>query len=211
MKSITLISTIHSENGKCNAEELCHIINSIKPEIIFLEALEDTYTEYQKSNFINFNILHKKLEVKAIQIYSLNNSFKYLPVLDIGLSEQFDKKYNSVCKNVELQILLENFNFQAGEEGFEFLNSVKAMDLQKEMRDFETRILSNNNLNIDALDEIDRYENNMLKNIYGFCESNNFQSAIFMCGVAHRTSLIEKITHKQRESNEWIHWSFFGQ
>jgi len=40
MPNITLISTVHKEIGKCNADELCEIIEKISPEVIFLEALE---------------------------------------------------------------------------------------------------------------------------------------------------------------------------
>lgn len=37
MYNITLIATIHSENGKCNSEELHKILENIKPDVIFDE------------------------------------------------------------------------------------------------------------------------------------------------------------------------------
>ncbi len=99
MYNITFISTIHKEIGKCNADELCKIIEKIKPEVIFLEALEDTYTKYEKQIFLDSHVPHKKLEVSAIQRYETTNNVKYIPVLDNGISDAFEKKYRKVCKD----------------------------------------------------------------------------------------------------------------
>lgn len=65
MHSITFISTIHKQIGKCNADELCKILEKITPEVVFLEALEDTYSEYQQDIFLNFGVFHEKLEIRA--------------------------------------------------------------------------------------------------------------------------------------------------
>jgi hypothetical protein len=47
MHNITFISTIHKEIGKCNAEELYKIIKKLNPEVIFLEAVDETYSNYE--------------------------------------------------------------------------------------------------------------------------------------------------------------------
>lgn len=59
MYHITLISTVHKEIGRCNADELCAIIGKINPEIIFLEALADTYSNYNKMVFSSFGVYHE--------------------------------------------------------------------------------------------------------------------------------------------------------
>ena len=64
MASITFISTVHKKIGKCSAEELCKILEKITPDIIFLEALEDTYSKYHQNTFSNFGVFHEKLEIK---------------------------------------------------------------------------------------------------------------------------------------------------
>ena len=57
MNKITFVSTIHKEHGKCNAEELYeNVLKEINPDIIFLEALSDTYSRYEMSLFENFNV-----------------------------------------------------------------------------------------------------------------------------------------------------------
>jgi len=193
MQNITLISTVHKEIGKCNANELCEIIEKISPEVIFLEALETTYSDYEKSMFSSFGIYHKSLEISSIQRYGVNITFKYIPVLDSGLSDSFEKKYSIVCEKREMQNLIDNFDFLAAEHGFKFLNSVESIKLHDEMRMLEKRLLNESEISKVANEDIDAYENSMLRNIYSYCKTNKFNTAIFMCGVAHRKSILEKI------------------
>ena len=75
------------------------------------------------------------------------------------------------------------------------------------MRSFENILLNDTDENIAALDYIDAYENSMLQNMYSYCNNNKFDTAIFMCGVAHRKSIIEKVNNDivQRElSFNWV-------
>jgi len=209
MYNITFISTIHEERGKCNADELCKIIEQIKPEVIFLEALEETYSAYDKQRFSSFGVYHKQLEIAAIQKYLLNNSIEYVPVLDYGLSGNFDNKYNIVGQNHSPQKLLYMVNHLIHEHGFNFLNSLKSLGLQEEMRIEELRILNNNELGKQVDADIDKYENSMLRNIYSFCKKNQFNSAIFMCGVAHRKSIIEKMEKLKAKEGVNLNWILY--
>src|SRR5690606_20549000 len=158
MNQITFISTIHKEIGKCNANELYKIIDKLKPEVIFLEAIDETYSEYEKFLFSTYGVDHQKLEISAIQKYSYKTSFQYVPVCEIGLSDAFHKKINLVCQNRELQKLIDNFNYLAAMNGFEFLNSLECIDLQEEMRALESRILNNNDLDKVVNADIEAYE-----------------------------------------------------
>ena len=206
MYNITFISTVHSEIGKCNADELCKIIEKIKPEVIFLEALEDTYSKSEKHFFSSFGLYHKKLEISAIQKYSFNNSFEYVPVLNNGLSDAFKRKYSIVCENQGIQKLIENFNYLASVHGFNFLNSIESAKLHEEMRTAELRILNNIELGKETDEDIDEYENSMLRNIYSYSKNNKFNSAIFMCGSAHRKSIIEKIDKLKTPEEVNLNW-----
>ena len=206
MYEITFISTIHKEIGKCNADELCNIIKRIDPEVIFLEALCDTYTDYQKLLFQSFEVYHAKAEIKAIQNYSKQKDFEYVPVLENGLSEKFDFKYNTVCENPEFQILINNLNSMASEQGFQFLNSDECIRLHDEMRLIENEILNDNNLIKAVNEDIDRCENSMIKNIYSYCRNNQFDKAIFMCGSAHRKSIIEKVKTINTQEEIKLNW-----
>lgn len=206
MYNITLISTVHKEIGRCNANELCTIIEKINPEVIFLEALADTYSNYNKMIFSSFRVYHEKLEIKAMQKHSENFSFEYVPVLDKGLSVAFDEKYTIVCQHQELQRLIDNFNSLAAEHGFQFLNSEESLNLQKEMRILESHILNDSEVGKQADKYIDAYENSMIRNIYSYCKDNKFNTAIFMCGVAHRKSIIKKIEKMEAQETTNISW-----
>jgi len=211
MHNITFISTVHKEIGKCNANELCKIIEKISPEVIFLEALEKTYSKYEKSMFSSFGVFHKKLEISAIQKYSFNTPFKYIPVLDKELPDSFEKKYNIVCEKRELQNLIDNFNSLAAEHGFKFLNSIDSIKLHEEMRMLERRLLNESEIHKVANEDIDAYENSMIRNIYSYCKTNKFNTAIFMCGVAHRKSIIEKIKEFKAQKEMDLSWAIFGE
>lgn len=208
MHSITLVSTVHKEIGNCNADELCKIIRDIGPEVIFLEALEGTYSVYQKSSFFSFGVYHEKLEISAIQKSSTNASF--VPVLDIGLSDAFERKYSALCKNSELQKLTENFNFLTSENGFKFLNSAESIRLQEEMRMLEASLLNGSELSKAFNEDIDAYENSMIRNIYSYCKKHHFETAMFMCGVAHRKSITRKIVKCNGQEEIKLKWTIFG-
>lgn len=211
MQTITLISTLHEEKGNCNAEELCKIIEKLSPEIVFLEALEDTYKAYDAQRFISYGVYHDKLEIKALQYYNQNASFDYVPVLDDGLTDAFHNKFSLVCKNHEYQILIDNYNSLASYNGFRFLNSIESMNLQDEMRNFESLYFNGSEIEIEFNKSIDIYENTMIANIYSYCKENYFNTAIFLCGVAHRKSIIEKIQKNQSTEEINVSWEFFQE
>lgn len=57
----------------------------------------------------------------------------------------------------------------------------------------ENSLLNDDKINKMVSEDIEEYENSMLRNIYSYCKKNQFDTAIFMCGSAHRKSIIEKI------------------
>jgi hypothetical protein len=211
MQSITFVSTVHKQIGKCNSDELCEILKKITPEVVFLEALEDTYSKYQQYTFSNFGVFHEKLEISAIQKYRSLSQFEYIPVLGEGLADSFEKKFNLLCQNIHFQKMLDNFNSLACMKGFDFLNSEESIKLHEEMSTYGDSILIDNELSQTFNNDIDKYENSMISNIYSFCMNTKFKNGVFMCGVAHRQSVIDKIeTYKSKKSLD-ISWKIYGQ
>jgi hypothetical protein len=209
LHSITLISTVHKEIGKCNSDELCKIIESINPDVIFLEAFEQNYSKYDQMIFSQFRVYKERLELKAIQTYSQNHTVQYVPVLDIGLSDEFETKTKIVSENRDYQRLLDNYILLETDGGFQFLNSKKSIALQDEMRDLENHIIDNEIFHQKVNASIDAYENSMLRNIYSFCKDKSFNKAIFMCGSAHRKTIIEKIEEYERNLQLKLNWTFY--
>lgn len=207
MKKITYVSTRHQELGNCNSDELCKIISSISPEVIFLEAFDGTYSDYSQQLFKNFGVYDDKLEIQALQKYNHQKSFEYIPVLNQEMSEGFDKKYSVVCENLEFQKLLMEYHFIVEKYGFKFLNSRFCIELQDKMRKLEEDLLISTDLNAKLDYTIDFYENEMLRNIYSYCENKDFKNAVFMCGAGHRKSIIEKTINNRSKSNFDIEWT----
>jgi hypothetical protein len=209
MNNVIFISTIHKEIGKCNADELYKIIETLNPEVIFLEAVDETYSTYENYLFSTYGVYHKKLELSAIQKYNHTHSFEYVPVCENYLSEAFHQKNRIVCENRDLQKLIDNSISLAATYGFSFLNSLKSINLQEEMRMLESRILSGSDLDRIVKEDIEAYENPMIQNIYSYCKSHQFKTAIFMCGAAHRKSIIEKIDRSKTEEQVNLTWTIF--
>ncbi|MGE4346867.1 MAG: hypothetical protein AB7D46_05575 [Flavobacteriaceae bacterium] len=210
MYNITLISTVHKEIGKCNSDELYKIFESINPDVIFLEAFEENYSEYDKMLFSQFGVYKERLELKTIQTYSQNHTFEYVPVLDIGLSDEFETKIKIVSENNDCQRLLDNYTLLEMDGGFQFLNSKKSIVLQEEMREFENRIIDNETMRQKVNASIDAYENSMLRNIYSLCKEKSFNTAIFMCGAAHRKTIIEKIGEYEKKTEIKLNWTLYN-
>lgn len=105
----------------------------------------------------------------------------------------FDEKYAIVCRNVEFQKILDLYNLEVENGGFKFLNSENCIQLHENMRKFENKILNNYELGLNAHTAIDIYENEMLSNIYQYCKNNHFNDAIFICGSAHRKSIMKRL------------------
>jgi hypothetical protein len=210
MHNIIFISTIHKEIGKCNADELCKIFETLKPEVIFLEAVDETYSAYENYLFSTYGVYHKKLELSAIQKYNHTHSFDYVPVCENYLSEAFHKKSKIVSENRDLQKLIDNSISLAEAYGFNFLNSIESINLQEEMRMLESQILRGSDLDRIVKEDIDAYENPMIQNIYLYCKNHQFNTAIFMCGAAHRKSIIEKFQKVNAQEHLKLNWTVFG-
>ena len=74
MHNITFVSTVHKEIGKCNADELCNILVKVSPDVIFLEALEDTYSKYQQIIYQTCEIL--RVSLQSYTLFALSNFIK---------------------------------------------------------------------------------------------------------------------------------------
>ena len=210
MPKITFISTRHKKHGKCNADELCKILETESPEVIFLEALETTYSKYDKERFSSFGVYHGKLEIEALQKLSEYFSFEYVPVLENEVPSLLARKLSSIPPNNELDSMLNVLSNSESLEGFEFLNSQRVMTLHSKMGKLENDLLNNEELS-EAVDaKIADYENSMLQNIYSYCKVNSFEKGVFMCGSAHRESLIKKFELFENKENLGIKWEIYG-
>jgi len=216
MHNITLVSTLHSELGKCNADELYKIIENINPDVVFEEL-----TPYLYDMVYNKNIVDETapLEIKCIRNYKQQHNIKNIPV-DIEVKSTFSNEikvvfalfekydtYNEI--EIELKKKIE-------QEEFEFLNSDEYSDLVEKQRSIEQKILEE--INNDQLNRIyktffedqDYRENFILNTIYAYSKENNYDQAVFLIGSGHRRSIIQKVAEYQLNETKKLNWSFYG-
>jgi len=216
MNNITLVSTLHSELGKCNADELYKIIENINPDVIFEEL-----TPYLYDMVYNKNIVDETapIEIKCIRSYKQQHSIKNIPV-DIEVNSTFSNEikvvfalfekydtYNEI--EIELKKKIE-------QKEFEFLNSDEYSDLVEKQQSIEQKILEE--INNDQLNRIytsfyedqDYRENFILNTIYAYSNENNYDQAVFLIGAAHRSSIIRKVAEYQLKEKLKLNWTFYG-
>lgn len=211
MKSnIYLISTIHKERGNCTSDGLFQILDKINPDVVFCEISPKTF------ELLNKRCLHSSLELNSIKRLSEYHSFSFVAIdshqtptgtFRNQVMEMFepidkDKKY------FELSIINDG---NTNKFGFEYLNSDECIKVFEKMAEIENSIISQlPNREYKAtysnwLKLNDSRENEMLENINSYIENNEFKNAVFLCGSAHRKSLIYKI---KMENNIQIKWKF---
>jgi len=215
MNNITLFFTKHGENGNCNITELYNIIVNLKPNVIFEEIPPSQFEEYYKY------LTKEKLESSAIKLYSLEHDIKQIPVdLDIIMPQSFWDKNRYMFeliekRNKEFCLLCDYDSLYSRQYGFNYLNSIYCVNNNKERyKEMEAtlKILDKKYL-YESFEEwnniIDKRENEMINNIYGYCKNNIFDKGIFFIGAAHRESIINKIKKYSEIKDNKINWNYF--
>jgi hypothetical protein len=217
MYNITLIGTHHSQIGKCNADELYKIIESISPSLIFVELSPDLLDRIFMLNQFN----NELPEVKFIKKYSVNHNSKFIGV-DIDLDQNFPwsdiENMLAIFKRYDVYKELENEQYKMTEkDGFAFLNSKNCMNLDEEKMVIGRNLIEFM-INKDQLFRIwnlfyethERRENEMLRNIYNYSKENSYDRAVFTIGSGHRKSLMQKIQEYERNEEFKLNWTFYN-
>lgn len=207
MRNITVISTIHKEIGNCNPIELCKIIESIKPEIIFEELSINAFKRcYNLQNLTT-------LESDAIKLYMLHYEIQHIPV--VGTELEIDSKINLMIKYGAYREQIDQLSNFEGQFGFQFLNSISCVKMFDKIKEVEQSILKEKNdeilyqINNNSEKEIDRYENEIIENIYDCSKFYSYDNAILLFGAAHRKSIIEKINYLNAREEASIKWTIY--
>lgn len=233
MHNITLISTIHSEKGQCNSDELYKILEDVRPEVIFDELpkffSEMFYSDSFEKNNTNNILLNRRnpiisLEVKCVIKYKQINDVKIIPV-DIDFRNELSQSqddisfmYHTFFKYEDYKKLDIKKNTLISNEGFHFLNSSNFLDFleKKEVLEkniIESDIQKNRLLKIYELFQKEQYdyrENAMLQNIYNYSKENKYNQAVFLIGAEHKKSIMRKIIESEKLSEIKLNWTMYG-
>ena len=210
MHNITLICTKHIEIGNCNSKELHRIIEEINPEVIFEELSQTAYKEcYGIKN-------RTTVETSAIKMYLRNHDLEHIPVVDSELSDDLYSKIEFMCKHDSYRKLMDTLLLSEGKFGFQFLNSEYCDELFEEMKTAEKLILEDKDdeilvrINQRSNENIDNYENGIIKNVYRYSEENTYNTAIMFIGAAHRKSIMQKIQEYQMKQKIKLNWILYN-
>ena len=213
MYNITLISTFHSELGKCNSDELYKIIKSINPDVIFEELPSDLFDQIYIKN------LYSDLspETECVKKYLQDHNIKHIPV-DIPLSSnlfnnQIEYMLNVFKKYNVYRELLDEQYLMIEQNGFAYLNSEKFSESLDKKTAIEKYLIGFANRDIYRLfhEEQDNRENEMLRNIYNYSTENPYNQAAFLIGCAHRNSIMRKIEEYEAREKLKLNWVFYSQ
>jgi hypothetical protein len=233
MYNITLISTFHSESGRCNPNELYKILASINPDVIFDELPSHYFDMYYSDTFdmfcansilLNRNPTILPIEVQCLKNYKKNHKIKILPI-DIDVTSKLSKYQDEILFMFQTFFKYEDYikldnekETLIAQEGFQYLNSDIFLDFLQRKEVLEKNIIESEIDKYRLLDiyklfhaeQFDNRENEMLQNIYNYSKENQYNQAVFLLGCAHRKSIIEKIIECEKLSEIKLNWTIFG-
>lgn len=176
MHNIILIGTSHSEQGKCNSDELYKILEDINPEVIF-EEIPNIFFDMFYNGKCHFDELHKiikyklpgnllerietlplsetPLEVNCIKKYLQNHNIKNIPVdivINSELSTKMEMMFGEFYKHDDVyKKLVDKDKLLTEQHGFDYLNSKKYLDLDEKKKLREKQLIESNCYNRNEL------------------------------------------------------------
>lgn len=215
MCKITLIATVHKEYGSCNSKALFKLIEPIAADVIFEELSPNGFTAiYEGLN-------SDTLETNTIKSYLKKYPISHFPV-DVEKNKLIDKQlkkdilemFEIFNQSKEYTILCAQHNILSQLIGFPYLNSKQYSELSERRIFLEKIILKNMNHAKWHLtykrwwDLIELRENEMIKNIYNYCDRNKYGSAVFLIGAEHKKPIMDKILKLEMQNKKELNWNF---
>ena len=205
MSVVILVCTQHAENGRCTSQELCEILERIKPEIIFEEMPPSFHDEYYKERS------RSNLETNAIRIYSESHDVKHVPVDHYDVPSGFFEENERMHKRVEAissdyRRLIDTHAMYVGMYGFRYLNSEYCSNLfddldssiRAALQRLDDKSLTQIHISWTAIMERREYE--MMKNIRIYSIEQKYDTGVFLIGAAHRKAIIQRIQNENESA-----------
>ena len=216
MRKVILIATVHKNRGICNSNELLKIIKRIEPEVIYEEVPPSKFTAiYEEGTRID------SLETATIKRYIQNHPIPHFPV-DLNIDELIEREFRIEVKKMfntfdqyqEVQLMRLRHEELTEQLGFSYLNSEKCIRLFEHLHFLEEDILKMFNdekfskIYKNWLANLDKRENEMIKQIYSFSSEYNYERALFLVGAEHMKSIMKKISKFEENNKSNLSWDF---
>lgn len=215
MKEITIVFTRHKEVGAFKSSALVEILDSLCPDIIFLEASPEDY----QCQLVNKT--YESLESKALISFNMRHNIDLIPT-GVSYSREFLLKTMSDDQQLSRAVDLHstdifrtkytNMESKENIEGFAYVNSEQYGKDQKEINAEEEKII--HQIGDSELVKLHNQWNSlhrerekiMLAEIKKYVVGTSFKKAVFLIGAAHRNSIINQV---QEFGEENVKWKFF--
>ena len=213
MRNIRLICTVHEEKGLCSISRLYQLIETARPEVIFLELPQSLMSRYfeDKSD--------SNLETTAVIRYIENHEGELVPADVFAIPEDFFEMNGRLHRRIEANSseyrrLMDWHSQYLRRYGFEYLNSDYCSNLWADIHTAMEEIL----VRLDDAqltktyqswnDVIEQRDQTMIANIYAYSQEHEFSSGVFLVGAAHRRSIIQKIESISKVASVNVKWSY---
>ncbi len=220
MTDITVIGTYHEEEARSlvTVQALAEIIKRIQPEVIFLEMHKDDYHDHFGFGSFFGTAPRNTLETLAVIEYCRSYPVQLVPVDLPTPARAFFSDYAAMCGQIEVASsqycgLLNHQKKRRQLEGFTYLNSIDHEEVFVALeREVKAVIRSLGDNTLTAINDLwlstnKARDEEMLKNIYTYCEQNHFSIGAFLVGSAHRQPLKRKISDRGTDDVQWQFWS----
>jgi hypothetical protein len=209
MHKITLVCSVHRENGLCNAAELLKILRTIEPDVIFEEVRPSDVDSYYKWT----------LEAQAIAKYFELKLFQRVPVDRFDMPGSLFATTQEVFDCVErasqeyLELTEEN-NINVQKHGFKYLNGDACATILTRISEIEleTVIRTGDQSLIRGLESwrqaLQKRDHEMVGNVYKYCRDNAFDTGVFLVGAGHKLAIVKEIEKYASGEGDLISWNF---
>lgn len=192
MGRISVIATVHKDNGAADAVALADILKRKSPDVVFLEI-----PPAEMEHFFS----KRSLESRAIELLSKHQPIDLFPV-DIQVMDEAEMRIfhrlfdfledfgGEVSRSIDTHILS-----CTRSHGFSFLNSTGYIEAQDELEFRDSYIVQAKgdeiiqSLHAKWKSVHSGRERAMIENIAYYCKSRHFDHAVFLVGAAHVRSL----------------------
>jgi hypothetical protein len=210
---ISLIATYHAECGAVTAMALRHILDRIRPGVIFAEIPETHLQAWRDGS-------HGTVESIAAASYCNANQVEIvavdLPKPDDSFFRDHEEVYRLMLRTSPALDRLVGMNTDALRRGgFAYLNSEACIEswaaIQREELDTIDYIPSSRlkAMYAETRSMTECREAAMIENINSYCSATDRTRGVFLVGASHRKSLIDRIQTADTAASH-IEWDLSG-
>lgn len=214
MTRISLIATVHEEQGLANVSELRSILERTRPDVIFLEIPPAAFDDYRHGTRSN-------LESSAARSYQEKNDVVLLsvdlPTPDTAFFRHLENVYRTVERvSPDYRRLVDQHSSDVAQFGFPYLNSERVSRVWSDIYEATDAALKQHaDSNSLAFYTSWKHTNErrdmaMLASIKESCLGRPFANGVFLVGAARRQSLLTKLREQSGAGAPLIEWDLFS-